>query len=132
MYSPKRFGVIQNMVRASALRKNSITFFICTNHHIDEYESIVSRSFSLARLFRTCGKRLLLRSLRAKQISSMSNMEGVVAKVQSLSDLELATLLCLVAKQHCLIETEEDVIDDLSQEVALVRSRQSWYERALG
>ena len=48
------------------------------------------------------------------------DLEAVVGKVQHLSDLELATLLCLVAKQHCLIETEEDFVDDVAQELALV------------
>ena len=48
------------------------------------------------------------------------NLEEVVTKVQGLSDLELATLLCLIAKQHCLIETEEELIHDVSQELALV------------
>lgn len=48
------------------------------------------------------------------------DLEDIVAKIQGLSDLELATLLCLIAKQHCLIETEEDLLDDVSQELALV------------
>jgi hypothetical protein len=48
------------------------------------------------------------------------NLEDLVARIQSLSDLELAALLCLVAKQHCLIETEEGLIDDVSHELALV------------
>ena len=49
-------------------------------------------------------------------------MESIVAKVAGCSDLELATLLCLIAKQHCIIETEEYTINDLSQELALVGS----------
>jgi hypothetical protein len=53
------------------------------------------------------------------------DLEGIVTRVQCLSDLELATLLCLVAKQHCLIETEECLVEDLSQELALVRSLQA-------
>lgn len=48
------------------------------------------------------------------------DLEGIVAKVEHLPDLELATLLCLISKQHCLIETEEGLIDDVSQELALV------------
>lgn len=48
------------------------------------------------------------------------NLEDIVARVQDLSDLEIATLLCLVAKQHCLIETEEELIHDVSHELALV------------
>jgi hypothetical protein len=47
-------------------------------------------------------------------------LEEIVARVQGLSDLELATLLCLVAKEHCLIETEEELIEAVSQELALV------------
>ncbi len=48
------------------------------------------------------------------------DLETIVGKVHNLSDLELATLLCLIAKQHCLIETEEDFVDDVAQELALV------------
>lgn len=48
------------------------------------------------------------------------NLQNLAETAQDLSDLELATLLCLVAKQHCLVETEEDIVDDLAQELALV------------
>jgi hypothetical protein len=44
----------------------------------------------------------------------------LVERVQNLSDLELATLLCLIAKQHCYIEVEDELVDDLAQELALV------------
>jgi hypothetical protein len=44
----------------------------------------------------------------------------LVERVQNLSDLELATLLCLIAKQHCCIEVEDELVDDLAQELALV------------
>lgn len=37
-----------------------------------------------------------------------------------LSDLEIALLLCLVAREHCLIETTEDSIHDVAKELALV------------
>ena len=46
----------------------------------------------------------------------------LVERVQNLSDLELAALLCLIAKQHCLIEVEDELVDDLAQELALVCS----------
>lgn len=39
---------------------------------------------------------------------------------QKLSDLELALFLCLVAREHCLIETTSDGIGDLARELALV------------
>ena len=45
---------------------------------------------------------------------------NIVEKIQGLSDLELATLLCLVAGQHCIITTEEDALDELEQEIQLV------------
>ncbi len=44
----------------------------------------------------------------------------VVERVQSFSDLELATLLCLIARQHCSVEVDDDLVDDLAQELALV------------
>ena len=46
----------------------------------------------------------------------------LVERVQKLSDLELATLLCLIAKQHCCIEVEDNLVDGLAQELALVCS----------
>src|SRR3954462_4260348 len=53
----------------------------------------------------------------------------LVERVQNSSDLELATLLCLIAKQHCCIEVEDELVDDLAQELALVCSlRQPWWE----
>ncbi|KAF7718538.1 Uncharacterized protein PECH_003650 [Penicillium ucsense] len=39
---------------------------------------------------------------------------------RQLSDLEVAVFLSLVAREHCLIETSDDLIDDLAQELALV------------
>lgn len=49
-------------------------------------------------------------------------VHDIVERVQTLSDLELAALVCLIAKQHCSIEVEDDLVDDLAQELALVRS----------
>jgi hypothetical protein len=39
---------------------------------------------------------------------------------RQLSDLEVALLLCLVAREHCLIETTSHCIHDLARELALV------------
>lgn len=46
--------------------------------------------------------------------------EKLLGKVQSLSDLELAALLCLIAKEHCLISTEPDAVEELVRELQLV------------
>lgn len=46
--------------------------------------------------------------------------EGLLEKVQELSDLELAALLCLTAQEHCIIDTEPDALDDLVLELQLV------------
>ena len=48
--------------------------------------------------------------------------EALLDNVQDLSDLELAALLCLVAQEHCIIDTEPDVLDELVLELQLVRS----------
>lgn len=50
------------------------------------------------------------------------DVQDFIANVQDLSDLELAALLCLIAKQHCLIETNDDLLDDLASELALIVS----------
>lgn len=51
-------------------------------------------------------------------------MEGtddpIAIKVQALSDLELAVLICLVADQHCIIETERSFINDVEEELGMV------------
>jgi hypothetical protein len=39
---------------------------------------------------------------------------------RQLSDLEVALFLCLVAREHCLIETTSHCINDLAKELALV------------
>lgn len=46
--------------------------------------------------------------------------DRITEKVQSLSDLELAVLICLVADQHCIIESEEESTRDVQEELKLV------------
>jgi len=46
--------------------------------------------------------------------------DRIADKVQALSDIELAILLCLITEQHCIIETEKEALDDLAQEIRLV------------
>ncbi|RDL39559.1 Uncharacterized protein BP5553_03899 [Venustampulla echinocandica] len=46
--------------------------------------------------------------------------ESLIDKIHDLSDLELAALICLVAKEHCIIDTEPDALDDLVEELELV------------
>lgn len=46
--------------------------------------------------------------------------ERLVDKVHDLSDLELAVLLCLISREHCLISTPSTAIDDLVLELQLV------------
>ena len=42
-------------------------------------------------------------------------------QIHNLSDLELANLLCLIADQHCIINTDEESLDTLADELQLVR-----------
>jgi len=49
--------------------------------------------------------------------------EALLNKVHELSDLELAALICLVAQEHCIIDTEPDALDDLVLELELVASK---------
>lgn len=46
--------------------------------------------------------------------------ESFIGKIHDLSDLELAALICLVAKEHCIIDTVPDVLDELVDELELV------------
>ncbi|KAM7209165.1 hypothetical protein V8F20_000503 [Naviculisporaceae sp. PSN 640] len=43
--------------------------------------------------------------------------------IHSLSDLELAALLCLIAREHCLISTPPDSVDELADELRLVANK---------
>ena len=62
----------------------------------------------------------------------MLDTRDYVDKVHDLSDRELAILLCLIAKQHCLVETEDRLIDDLAHELALVSIPQARYASSMG
>jgi hypothetical protein len=42
--------------------------------------------------------------------------------VPNLTDLELAVLLSLIAKQHCLVYTDDDLVDSLASELSLIVS----------
>jgi hypothetical protein len=46
--------------------------------------------------------------------------EMLLDRIQDLSDLELATLICLVAEEHCIIHTDAESRDKLAQELELV------------
>lgn len=46
--------------------------------------------------------------------------QTLLSRVHDLSDLELATLICLVAQEHCIIDTDQDSVDELIQELELV------------
>jgi hypothetical protein len=47
--------------------------------------------------------------------------ESLIEKVHDLSDLELGILLSLISREHCLISTPRDALDDLVEELQLVR-----------
>jgi hypothetical protein len=51
--------------------------------------------------------------------------EQLLNKIHDLSDVELAALLCLIAQEHCIIDTEPDSIDELVKELELVDLIQS-------
>ena len=46
----------------------------------------------------------------------------ILDNIEELSDTEIAVLLCLIAREHCVIEGNESLLDDLAQEVGLVRN----------
>lgn len=52
---------------------------------------------------------------------------GLIDRVQELTDVELALLLSLIAQEHCLIQTEEEALSSLQQEVKLVGTLRFFY-----
>ncbi|ROT43162.1 hypothetical protein SODALDRAFT_327334 [Sodiomyces alkalinus F11] len=49
--------------------------------------------------------------------------DHLLAKVHGLSDLELAALLCLLSREHCLISTPPEALDDLIEELQLISTQ---------
>ncbi|KAF4464283.1 hypothetical protein FALBO_8890 [Fusarium albosuccineum] len=49
--------------------------------------------------------------------------DSILDKVHALSDLELAVLLSLISREHCLVSTPSEAIDDLIQELQLVATK---------
>lgn len=49
--------------------------------------------------------------------------EDLLDKAQGLSDLELACLLCLMSREHCIISSAPSTLDDLLQELQYVRAQ---------
>jgi hypothetical protein len=46
--------------------------------------------------------------------------EELLSKIHGLGDLDLAALLCLINREHCIISTEPEALDDLVEELQLV------------
>lgn len=57
--------------------------------------------------------------------NTKSSMEDdtsrLASKVQELGDIELAALLCFIAQEHCIIEADEEELQNVEQELGLVR-----------
>ncbi|SPO00667.1 uncharacterized protein DNG_03415 [Cephalotrichum gorgonifer] len=49
--------------------------------------------------------------------------EDLFGKAQGLSDLELAFLLCLMSREHCIISSIPSALDDLVQELQFIASK---------
>ena len=82
--------------------------------------AIASKHFRRQTSYRLLG----LSQERRKPPQILLTMEAsedrITEKVQSLSDLELAVLICLVADQHCIIEAERQLTRDVLEELKLV------------
>ena len=50
----------------------------------------------------------------------MESTQAFLDHVDDLTDLELAVLLSLIAQQHCMVVTTDELLDDLASELALV------------
>lgn len=48
------------------------------------------------------------------------DIQTLLDGIHELSDLELAVLLSLVGQGHCLISTDDDLVDDLASELSLI------------
>ncbi|EGD92268.1 hypothetical protein H112_00166 [Trichophyton rubrum D6] len=50
----------------------------------------------------------------------MDTRADIIKKIEDLTDLEFAVLLCLIAKENCLIDTPSSTLDDLVKELILI------------
>ncbi|EFE30016.1 uncharacterized protein ARB_03357 [Trichophyton benhamiae CBS 112371] len=50
----------------------------------------------------------------------MDTRADIVKKIEDLTDLEFAVLLCLIAKESCMIDTPSNTLDDLVKELTLI------------
>ena len=57
-----------------------------------------------------------------KDAAATMDLQEFVEHVPNLTDLELAVLLSLIANQHCLVYTDDDLLDPLASELALIVS----------
>uniref|UniRef100_L2GE40 Uncharacterized protein n=1 Tax=Colletotrichum fructicola (strain Nara gc5) TaxID=1213859 RepID=L2GE40_COLFN len=53
----------------------------------------------------------------------MADEDGLLDKVHGLSDLELAALLCLVNREHCIVSTPPAALDELVEELQLIATK---------
>lgn len=44
----------------------------------------------------------------------------LIERVQELSDLELAALICFITQEHCIVDTDPDALNDVVEELQLV------------
>ncbi|KAI1135686.1 hypothetical protein F5Y05DRAFT_394174 [Hypoxylon sp. FL0543] len=49
--------------------------------------------------------------------------EDLLRRIHGLEDLDLAALLCLISREHCIVSTEPDELDTLVEELRLVASQ---------
>ncbi|KAI1452145.1 hypothetical protein F4805DRAFT_448596 [Annulohypoxylon moriforme] len=49
--------------------------------------------------------------------------EDLLRRIHELEDLDLAALLCLISREHCIVSTEPAELDDLIEELRLVASQ---------
>ncbi|KAI1092273.1 hypothetical protein F5B19DRAFT_454744 [Rostrohypoxylon terebratum] len=49
--------------------------------------------------------------------------EDLLRRIHELEDLDLAALLCLISREHCIVSTESAELDDLVEELRLVASQ---------
>ncbi|KAK3359969.1 hypothetical protein B0T25DRAFT_534334 [Lasiosphaeria hispida] len=52
-----------------------------------------------------------------------ANDQQLLQKVHNLSDLELAALLSLISREHCLVSTSPEAVDELTEELRLIATR---------
>lgn len=112
-------SILSSPYLATRLRLCHAEFFITAKPRI-EPRALQAKRLLRRHAFRKAGSAPSPGLVSIEHRLKMEDDRDLVDRVHDLSDLELAILLSLVSREHCVIGTPESAVDSLVDEVELV------------